>query len=81
METEIGTRLPADYKEYVNWFGPGGFDEYLVVCVPGVENSNTELPTSRSNGRMNDCARRSTEHGSPRLPTYSRCGSPALEQR
>ncbi|KAB2588667.1 SMI1/KNR4 family protein, partial [Streptomyces arboris] len=43
VETEIGTRLPADYKEYVYWFGPGGFDEYLVVCVPGVENSNTEL--------------------------------------
>ncbi|WP_225995002.1 hypothetical protein, partial [Streptomyces arboris] len=40
---EIGTRLPADYKEYVYWFGPVGFDEYLVVCVPGVENSNTEL--------------------------------------
>lgn len=42
-EAAVGTPLPADYKEYVHWFGPGGFDEYLVVCVPGVENSNTEL--------------------------------------
>lgn len=36
-------RLPADYKEYVHWFGPGDFDEYLIICVPGVENSTTEL--------------------------------------
>lgn len=42
-EAAVGTRLPADYREYVHWFGPGDFDEYLIVCVPGVENSNTEL--------------------------------------
>ncbi|MCX4743786.1 SMI1/KNR4 family protein [Streptomyces antibioticus] len=29
-EATIGTRLPADYKEYVYWFGPGDFDEYLT---------------------------------------------------
>ncbi|WP_328341388.1 hypothetical protein [Streptomyces violaceus] len=42
-EAAVGTRLPADYKEYVYWFGPGAFDEFLIICVPGVENSNTEL--------------------------------------
>ncbi|MEU3090371.1 hypothetical protein ACWCQ0_39145 [Streptomyces massasporeus] len=42
-EAAVGTRLPTDYKEYVYWFGPGDFDDYLIVCVPGVENSNTEL--------------------------------------
>ncbi|WP_316744441.1 SMI1/KNR4 family protein [Streptomyces sp. MK7] len=42
-ESEIGTRLPRDYKEYVYWFGPGSFDDYLIICVPGVSNSHTEL--------------------------------------
>lgn len=44
-EASAGTRLSADYKEYVYWFGPGSFDDYLIVCVPGVENGNTELAT------------------------------------
>ncbi|MGJ3560846.1 hypothetical protein ACR6C2_30190 [Streptomyces sp. INA 01156] len=38
----VGTRLSADCKEYVHWFGPGDFAEYLIVCVPGAENSDTE---------------------------------------
>ncbi|WP_432064828.1 SMI1/KNR4 family protein [Streptomyces sp. C10-9-1] len=42
-EAELGTRLPADYKEYVYWFGPGCFEYYLFICVPGVENSVQEL--------------------------------------
>ncbi|MFJ8072501.1 hypothetical protein ACIQ7Q_00830 [Streptomyces sp. NPDC096176] len=42
-ERELGTRLPADYKEYVYWFGPGCFDDYLFVAVPGIENANVEL--------------------------------------
>ncbi|WP_405899376.1 SMI1/KNR4 family protein [Streptomyces sp. NBC_00727] len=43
VEAELGTRLPADYKEYVYWFGPGNSSDYFVVCVPGVENSNVEF--------------------------------------
>ncbi len=42
-EAEIGTALPADYKEFVYWFGPGTFDDYLHVCVPGIANGNVEL--------------------------------------
>ncbi|WPW20841.1 MULTISPECIES: hypothetical protein [unclassified Streptomyces] len=57
-EAALGTRLPSDYKEYVHWFGPGDFDEYLIICVPGVENSNTELE-----------ARLAREHHGARLLT------------
>ncbi|MFI8087977.1 hypothetical protein ACIF9R_06620 [Streptomyces sp. NPDC086080] len=45
-DAAVGTRLPTDYKEYVRWFGPGDFDAYLIVCVPGVENSEAE-PAAR----------------------------------
>jgi hypothetical protein len=43
VESELGTPLPADYKEYVHWFGPGRFGDYFFVSVPGVENSNIEF--------------------------------------
>ncbi|MFE0733158.1 SMI1/KNR4 family protein [Streptomyces antibioticus] len=42
-ESEIGTRLPQEYKDYVYWFGPGGFEDDFFVSVPGVENSNIEF--------------------------------------
>ncbi|MCX4862152.1 SMI1/KNR4 family protein [Streptomyces canus] len=42
-ESEIGTRLPQEYKDYVYWFGPGGFEDDFFVSVPGVENSNVEF--------------------------------------
>ncbi|WP_437093737.1 hypothetical protein [Streptomyces sp. enrichment culture] len=31
----VGTRLSADCNEYVHWFGPGAFAEFLITCVPG----------------------------------------------
>ncbi|WP_406172727.1 SMI1/KNR4 family protein [Streptomyces sp. NBC_00996] len=42
-EAAVGTRLPADFKEHVYWFGPGRFGDYFFVSVPGVENSNIEF--------------------------------------
>ncbi|MTE20541.1 hypothetical protein F0L17_15790 [Streptomyces sp. TRM43335] len=56
VEASLGTRLPADYREYVYWFGPGNFQDEFVVCVPGVENSNVELASrlrdERDSGRL-----------------------------
>ncbi|WP_445528329.1 hypothetical protein [Streptomyces cyslabdanicus] len=35
VEADLGTPLPRDYKEIVDLFGPGGFDEYVDLLVPG----------------------------------------------
>lgn len=35
-EAALGTPLPSDYKEVVDLFGPGSFDWYLELLVPGV---------------------------------------------
>lgn len=35
VEADLGTALPSDYKEIVDLFGPGGFDEYVDLLVPG----------------------------------------------
>lgn len=54
-EADLGTPLPLDYKEYVYWFGPGNFEEYLYICIPGVENSVTELGSRlKEEGKLND---------------------------
>ncbi|MFF9344897.1 hypothetical protein ACF1CG_34720 [Streptomyces sp. NPDC014773] len=34
-ETALGTALPGDYKNIVDAFGRGSFDEYLDLLVPG----------------------------------------------
>ncbi|MFD9240926.1 hypothetical protein ACFV0D_03115 [Streptomyces sp. NPDC059556] len=34
-EAALGTALPGDYKDIVDAFGPGRFDEYLDLLVPG----------------------------------------------
>lgn len=70
VETEIGTRLPADYKEYVHWFGPGGFDEYLVICVPGVENSNTELAAHLAKQRADERLRAQIDRSATPSPLF-----------
>ncbi|MFC9931738.1 hypothetical protein [Streptomyces sp. NPDC127190] len=36
VEADLGTALPADYKEIVGLFGPGGFDDYVDLLIPGV---------------------------------------------
>ncbi|WP_267244254.1 SMI1/KNR4 family protein [Streptomyces sp. PR69] len=73
-EAEIGTRLPADYKEYVYWFGPGGFEDYLYICVPGVENSMQELAAILA--REQTAARRRAEQFKlpPRVPLFPEPG-------
>ncbi|MFE0644246.1 hypothetical protein ACFW2Y_21940 [Streptomyces sp. NPDC058877] len=43
VESELGTGLPSDYKDFVYWFGPGNFSDYFTVSVPGVENSNVDF--------------------------------------
>jgi hypothetical protein len=35
IEAALGTRLPSDYKEVVDLFGAGSFDEYFELAVPG----------------------------------------------
>ncbi|MET9657391.1 hypothetical protein [Streptomyces sp. NPDC006510] len=35
IEADVGTRLPSDYKEIVDLFGAGSFDEYFELAVPG----------------------------------------------
>jgi hypothetical protein len=35
IEADLGTRLPSDYKEVVDLFGAGSFDEYVDLAVPG----------------------------------------------
>jgi hypothetical protein len=35
IEADLGTRLPSDYKEIVDLFGAGSFDEYFELAVPG----------------------------------------------
>ncbi|MFE1442702.1 hypothetical protein [Streptomyces sp. NPDC058739] len=67
-ESALGVRLPSDYKEYVYWFGPGGFDEYLIVCVPGVANSNTELAAHLAQERRNARVRAGVTGSAPRVP-------------
>ncbi|MFF9814388.1 hypothetical protein [Streptomyces sp. NPDC014006] len=35
IEADLGARLPSDYKEVVDLFGAGSFDEYAELAVPG----------------------------------------------
>ncbi|MFD9719080.1 hypothetical protein [Streptomyces sp. NPDC059076] len=39
-EEALGTRLPSDYKEIVDVFGSGSFDEYLDLLAPGALGRN-----------------------------------------
>ncbi len=43
VEERLDLRLPKDYKEFVYFFGPGEFDGFLIVAVPGLANPNIEL--------------------------------------
>lgn len=40
VETALGTALPRDYKEVVDVFGAGSFDEYIDLLVPGYPGSD-----------------------------------------
>lgn len=51
VERELGLVLPTDYKEFVYWFGPGNFDDFLFVAVPGIANPHLELAHWADNRR------------------------------
>ncbi|MFF7969371.1 hypothetical protein ACFZC3_28965 [Streptomyces sp. NPDC007903] len=74
VETALGTRLPTDYKEYIYWFGPGSFDDYLIVCVPGVENSNTELVARLAQEHRSAHTRAELTGAAPRVPLFPEPG-------
>lgn len=43
IESELGTALPQDYKDFVRIYGSGYFMEFLGVPVPGSKNPNTRF--------------------------------------
>ena len=40
---EAARALPADYAELARAYGPGSFDEFIWLLVPGAENPNLDL--------------------------------------
>lgn len=43
VEATIGLPLPEDYKRLVEYFGPGAYDGFVTVNVPGIANKACEL--------------------------------------
>lgn len=43
VETELGTVLPQDYKDFVRLYGNGYFMQFLGICVPRSRNPNMRL--------------------------------------
>jgi hypothetical protein len=43
VEQEVGSRLPADYKELVAVYGAGSWDEFLHVFQPAQPNEYVDL--------------------------------------
>ncbi|MEV0032188.1 SMI1/KNR4 family protein [Nocardia sp. NPDC050793] len=43
VERELGVELPADYKELIDTYGGGYWDEYLYVLEPGCPNNYYDL--------------------------------------
>jgi hypothetical protein len=55
VEAELGLPLPADYKELVEYFGPGAFDEFVTFNVPGITAKHYDLVAQvRSFGRHSE---------------------------
>lgn len=48
IELSLGTELPWDYKELVNTFGPGMFDDFVIVLGPGGNEAADLLPNVRN---------------------------------
>lgn len=63
-EAALGTRLPADYKEIVDLFGEGGFDDYLDLLVPGAFGSDL-VQWSRGDAEHADMWRPYAVHPAP----------------
>ena len=43
VEARLGVQPPLSYKVFIEYFGPGGFNEELQYYTPGIENSAYEL--------------------------------------
>ena len=43
VEAAVGLRLPADYKNLIEIYGPGQFDRFLTVYQPATQFLTTEL--------------------------------------
>jgi len=43
IESELGTRLPQDYKDFCRLYGAGYFMQFLGVHVPNTQNPNTRF--------------------------------------
>ncbi len=42
VHTLLGTTLPADYRQLIDRFGPGSFDGYVRLLVPGAESQHPD---------------------------------------
>jgi hypothetical protein len=50
VQRSIGFELPEDYKEIVALYGPGKFDDFLVVFLPGSPFRRSELSNALAEG-------------------------------
>ena len=50
VSREVGTELPADYKQFIETFGGGYVDRHLWVLEPGCANEHYDLVTGVKNG-------------------------------
>lgn len=63
-EAALGTPLPGDYKDIVDAFGPGSFDEYLDLLVPGAVGTDL-VSWGRDMARYADLYRPYPVHPAP----------------
>jgi hypothetical protein len=45
IEAQLGTSLPADYKDFVSLYGTGKIDNFLWIFNPSSQNENINLAT------------------------------------
>ncbi|UNO41935.1 SMI1/KNR4 family protein [Streptomyces sp. MST-110588] len=64
VESRLGTRLPADYKELIDTYGGGWFDQAIWVLEPGSSLEHYDL-LAENEGRM-EAISRLWELGEPR---------------
>lgn len=74
VEATIGSPLPHDYKDLVETYGPGVFDDFVWVLHPEVENPTLNLLAE--GGRTLDALR--TLRASERIPYVVERGTEEL---
>jgi len=45
IETQLGTSLPADYKDLISLYGTGKIDNFFGIFNPSSQNENINLAT------------------------------------